>query len=93
MKTKYYGISLIIFIIVVLSGCANKGALIDEDKLENKNAHLKNTIDDAKLEAIRNIKSQISLTQNTNFSKNSSSVNGNKDIDPFLYLYKGLRND
>lgn len=92
MKLKSF--LLIITTFIFLSGCtSSKGVLIDEDKLEVKNNGLKNSIDDAKLEAIRNIKSQITLTQNTNYSKNGNAINGNKEIDPFLYLYKGLRND
>lgn len=77
-------------IVMILSGCASSNALISEDIIEKKNYNLENTIDQTKLEAIEEIKKQI-LQQKKNM--NTLTNLGEKDVDPFLYLYRGLRND
>lgn len=77
-------------IVMILSGCASSNALISEDIIEKKNYNLENTIDQTKLEAIEEIKKQI-LQQKK--SMNTLTNLGEKDVDPFLYLYRGLRND
>lgn len=90
MLKKTSKLLILVFISFSFDACTSTKALTSEKTIEEKNNNVDSVIDKTKLDAIEDIKRQI-LSQKSNMS-NLSNL-GDKQTDPFLHLYRGLRND